>query len=111
MKSDALYLADITERIRRIQLSAAGGPEVFFASTEKQDAILHNLQLLGESVKRISEELKEGYPGVPWREIAAFRNVVVHDYMGLDLGLVWRIVSDRVPELQRQIERIVDEAR
>ena len=53
--------------------------------------------------------MKERHPEVPWREIAAFRNVVVHDYMGLDLGLVWRIVTDRVPELQRQIERIVDE--
>ena len=56
MKSDALYLADMTERIRRIQLSAFDGQETFFASTEKQDAILHNLQLLGESVRRISEE-------------------------------------------------------
>lgn len=107
MKSDALYLADITERVRRIQLSASDGQETFFASTEKQDAILHNLQLLGESVRRISEELKGRHPEVPWREIAAFRNVVVHDYMGLDLGLVWKIVIDRVPELQRQIEHIV----
>jgi uncharacterized protein with HEPN domain len=69
------------------------------------------LQLLGESVRRISEELKERHSEVPWREMAAFRNVVVHDYMGLDLGLVWRIVTDRVPELQQQIEQIVDESR
>jgi uncharacterized protein with HEPN domain len=111
VKSDALYLADITERIRRILSSAADGREAFLASTEKQDSILHNLQLLGESVRRVSDDLKGRYPEVPWRDIAAFRNVVVHDYLSIDLGLVWGILADRVPELQKQIERIVDEAR
>jgi hypothetical protein len=56
VKSDALYLADITERIRRILSSAADGREAFLASTEKQDSILHNLQLLGESVRRVSDD-------------------------------------------------------
>jgi len=111
VKSDALYLVDIVERIRRIQTSASEGREMFFSSTEKQDSILHNLRLLGESVRRISGDLKERHPEVPWREIAAFRNVVVHDYLSLDLGLVWKIVTDRVPELHRQIERIVGESR
>jgi uncharacterized protein with HEPN domain len=73
--------------------------------------ILHNLQLLGESARRMSDDLKGRYPEVPWRDIAAFRNVVVHDYLSIDLGLVWGILADRVPELQKQIERIVDEAR
>ena len=81
MKSDVLYVVDIAERIRRVHASAAEGRDTFFASYEKQDAILHNLQLLGESVRRVSEELKQRYPEVPWREIAAFRNVVVHEYM------------------------------
>jgi uncharacterized protein with HEPN domain len=107
VKSDALCLADITERIRRIRSSAADGREAFLASTEKQDSILHNLQLLGESVRRVSDDLKGRYPEVPWRDIAAFRNVVVHDYLSIDLSLVWGIVADRVPELQKQIERIV----
>ena len=109
MKSDVLYLVDIVERIRRVDASAAEGREMFLASVEKQDAILHNLQLLGESVRRISEELKTRRPDVPWRDIAAFRNVVVHDYLSVDLDLVWRIVVERMPELQLQIERIVEE--
>lgn len=111
MKSDVLYLADIAERIQRIRLSSADGREIFFASTEKQDAILHNLQLVGESVRRISEELKGRYPEVPWREIAAFRNVVVHNYLSLDLDVVWRIVVERVSELEQQIQRILAEIR
>lgn len=110
MKSNFLYLVDIAERIRRITASASAGREAFFFSTEKQDSILHNLQLLGESVRRISVDLKERHPEVPWREIAAFRNVVVHDYLSLDLDLVWQIVTDRIPELRRQIERIVEES-
>jgi len=111
VKSDLLYLVDIAERIRRVQVSALEGEATFNASLEKQDAILHNLQLLGESAKRISEDLKKRHPEVPWRDIAAFRNVIVHDYLGVDLALVWGIVADRIPELQQQIQRILDEAR
>jgi len=111
VKSDLLYLIDITERIRRVLASATEGRGVFLASVEKQDAILHNLQLLGESVKRVSDELKERYPEVPWRDIAAFRNVLVHDYMGIDLDLVWGIVTERIAPLQRQIEQILGEVR
>jgi len=62
-------------------------------------------------VRRVSDDLKGRYPEVPWRDIAAFRNVVVHDYLSIELSLVWGIVTERVPELQKQIERIVDEAR
>jgi uncharacterized protein with HEPN domain len=111
VKSDILYLVDIAERARRIHASAAEGRETFLASLEKQDSILHNLQLIGESVRRISDELKERYPEVPWRDIAAFRNVVVHEYLSVDLDLVWRIVAERIPELQVQVERILDETR
>jgi uncharacterized protein with HEPN domain len=53
--------------------------------------------------------LRTRHPEVPWREIAAFRNVVVHDYLSVDLDLVWRIVVERIPELRLQIERIFDE--
>jgi len=109
VKSDLLYITDIAERIRRVNASAAEGRDVFVSSVEKQDSILHNLQLLGQSVKNISDELKTRYPEVPWREIAAFRNVVVHDYLGVDLEIVWRIVTERIPELQGQVERIVYE--
>jgi uncharacterized protein with HEPN domain len=109
VKSNELYLADIVERMRRVRESAASGRDLFFASTEKQDAILHNLQLLGESVRRLSDELKSQHSEVPWRDIAAFRNVVVHEYTRIDLDVVWKIVTERIPELERQIERIVGE--
>lgn len=109
MKSNELYLADIVERMRRVRESAASGRDAFFSSTEKQDAILHNLQLLGESVRRLSDELKSHYPEVPWRDIAAFRNVVVHEYTRIDLDVVWEIVTERIPALEKQIERVGSE--
>ena len=111
MKSNELYLADIVERMRRVRESAAAGRDAFFSSTEKQDAILHNLQLLGESVRRLSDELKSRYSEVPWRDIAAFRNVVVHEYTRIDLDVVWGIVTERIPELERQIAQIAGENR
>ncbi len=109
MKSNELYLADIVERMRRVRESAASGRDAFFSSTEKQDAILHNLQLLGESVRRLSDELKSRYSEVPWRDIAAFRNVVVHEYTRIDLDVVWDIVTERIPVLEKQIERVASE--
>jgi uncharacterized protein with HEPN domain len=109
VKSNELYLADIVERMRRVRESAASGRDAFFSSTEKQDAILHNLQLLGESVRRLSDELKSRYSEVPWRDIAAFRNVVVHEYTRIDLDVVWDIVTERIPVLEKQIERVASE--
>ncbi|MGH9407483.1 MAG: HepT-like ribonuclease domain-containing protein [Terriglobia bacterium] len=72
----------------------------FFDSHTLQDAVLRNLQILGESAQRISPSLKEIYSEVEWRRIAAFRNVLVHNYLGIDLQKVWEIVQQDVPRLK-----------
>ncbi len=67
---------------------------------------MRNLQVLAESVQRLSDSLRQRYPDVEWRNIAAFRNVAVHDYLGLDFKQIWNIVEDDLPVLKRQIETI-----
>lgn len=75
--------------------------------TKTQDAVLRNLQILAESVRRVSDLLKKSHPEVDWRGIAAFRNVAVHDYLGIDLRQIWDIIERDLPDLQRKLDRIL----
>lgn len=99
MKDDRLYLIHIKECVESIQVYTAEGRGAFFADAKTQDAVLRRLQTLGESTRRLSDGLKNKHPGVDWRGIAAFRNVVVHDYLGVDLKQVWDIVENDLPAL------------
>jgi uncharacterized protein with HEPN domain len=80
---DSLYLIHILECIDRIERYAADGGDAFMDDTRTQDAVLRNLQTLAESTQRLSDELRQRYPHIEWRSIAAFRNVAVHEYLGI----------------------------
>ena len=109
MKDDSVLLLYIMECIRRIEQNAAGGREQFMASHSVQDAVLRNLQTLSESTQRLSDGLKAKYPDVEWRRVAAFRNVLVHDYLGIDLERIWAIVQSDVTELKRVISAMIED--
>jgi len=68
-----------------------------------QDAVIRNLQVLAESAKRLSDAAKSTHPAIHWTGIAGFRNMVVHDYFSVDLGVVWKIVAENVPALKSVI--------
>lgn len=107
MKDDQVYLAHISECLTKIERYVTGGREIFFADDMVQDAVIRNLQTLAESTRRLSETVKAARPEVEWRSIAAFRNVVVHDYLGLDLDQIWSIVDQDLPTLKRAIEALL----
>lgn len=71
-----------------------------------QDAVLRNLQTLAESAQRLAQPLKDTEPGIPWRSIAGFRNVLAHDYLAIDQAVVWSVVERDLPELASAIERM-----
>jgi len=108
MKDDRLYLVHIQEAIRWIEEFTAGGKESFLNDRKTQDAVLRNLHTLSESAKKISPELKSLHPQVDWRSISAFRNVVVHDYLGVDLDQIWDILEKDLPVLKQEINRILE---
>jgi uncharacterized protein with HEPN domain len=111
MKSDAVYLEHIQECIRRIEEHAAGGRDKFFQSLTLQDATLRNLQTLAESTQRLSPGLKASQPQVSWNGISGFRNVLVHNYLGVELDKVWEIIDNDLPLLKLAIAKMLsDEA-
>lgn len=109
MKDDRLYLIHVRECIGRIMLYTEDGKDLFFTDTRTQDAVIRNLQTLAESTQRVSPALRAKHAEIDWRSIASFRNVAVHDYLGIDLKQVWDIVERDLPDLKRKIEAILKE--
>jgi uncharacterized protein with HEPN domain len=107
VSDDGLYLIHILERIDRIEQYTASGCESFRQETMIQDAVLPDLHTLSESTQRVSNAVKDAHPEVDWRGIARFRNVVVHEYLGVDLSRIWDIVQNDLPDLKRAIALIL----
>ena len=106
MKDDRLYLDHVLNCIRPINRYCEDGERAFRESELIQDAVLRNLQTLAESTQRISDRLKDLHPEVDWRAIAGFRNVLVHDYLGINLARIWETVSVHLPAPGSQIDAI-----
>jgi uncharacterized protein with HEPN domain len=104
VKDDRVYLKHILRCIERIEEYTAGGRDSFFASHLIQDGVIRNLQTLAESSQHLSEVVKASQPLVDWKGLAGFRNVLVHNYLGVDLELVYRAVEQDVPKLKRPCE-------
>jgi uncharacterized protein with HEPN domain len=109
LKSDAVYLKHILEMVRRVAENTSGGREVFLTSHLHQDAVLRNRHTMTETTQRLSTDLKSRYPAIEWTRLAAFRNVLVHDYLGLDLDLVWSVVQNDVPEFGAAVRMILED--
>lgn len=103
---DALYLRHMLECIERIEEYVGGDEGRFRESRLVQDATIRNLQTLAESSQRLSATLRKTAPDVPWRAIAGLRNILVHDYLGVDIDAVWRIVAGDLPALRAALERL-----
>ena len=108
MKDDRLYLIHIREAIERIEEYTREGQEAFLEDHKTQDAVLRNLHTLAESAQRISSNLKAKHSQVDWRTLSAFRNVVVHDYLGISLDQIWDIIQNDLPALKKSITAILE---
>lgn len=106
MKDDAVYIEHILECVGRIERYTQGGKAAFFADSLIADAVIRNLQVLAESSQRLSTEIKARWPSVAWKEMSGFRNVLVHDYLGVDLNQIWDVVELDLPVLKSWMERI-----
>ena len=104
MKDIRVYLTHALECIARIERYTVGGEPTFVGSEMVQDAVVRNLQTLGQSLAQLPLNLKDAHAEIDWRSITGFRNVLVHGYLGVNLSRVWEIVQNDVPVLKRALE-------
>lgn len=109
MKDDRVYLEYIRDSIDRIMRYTSDGEKRFLTETLIQDAVLRNLQTMAESTQRLSEERKARYASINWRAIAGFRNVIVHNYLGISATRIWQIVVVDLPPLQETVSNMLAE--
>ncbi|MEP7367917.1 MAG: HepT-like ribonuclease domain-containing protein [Acidobacteriota bacterium] len=108
MRHDSLYLTDIVEAADHIADFIAGkGFDNFQQSELLRSGVLQKLTIIGEAAARVSEPLTSRNPDIPWPQIVAFRNILVHAYFGIDWDLVWRAAKNRCPELRNQVAAIL----
>lgn len=109
MMRDRVYLQHIVDAIVKIETYVQVGREEFLASSHWQDAVVRQLEIVGEASKRLSDDLRSRHDDIPWRRICGLRDVLIHDYMGVDLNAVWEVAKTQIPELKTRIDLILKE--
>lgn len=105
-EADCVLLAHMRDCLDRIVEYTHAERARFDTSRLVQDAVIRNLPTLAESSQRLSSEIKATEPLIPWRELAGFRNVILHGYLGVDLGAVWLVVEQDLPALSEAVNRM-----
>ena len=109
MRDPRERILDMLEAIERIERYAAKGRVEFEKDELIQTWMVHHLQIVGEAAPKLGREFHEQHPSIPWPQVVAMRNVLIHDYFGIDLEEVWRVIERDLPELKKKLERLIDE--
>lgn len=108
MKSDKVYLLNILDAIKRINKYLNGvSIEAFLKNTEKQDAVIRNIEIIGEAANSLSKEFHHKHKEIPWRDIIDMRNKLIHDYDSVDYAIVWDVYSSKLPALKKQLSLLL----
>ncbi|MEA5472233.1 DUF86 domain-containing protein [Spirulina sp. 06S082] len=108
MKENRIYLIHIRDCLQRIKSYTATGKDDFFQETIIQDSVIRNLEVMCESIKKLPDEWKASEPSIPWERIVGFRNRLAHEYLSLNLEVVWDVVENYLPDLESAIENIAE---
>jgi len=111
-RGDIELLDDISEAIRRLEIYSQNMRyEDFLEDTKTQDAVIRNLEIIGEAAKNITDELKEKHPQIPWKDLAGIRDKLIHHYFGVNLEIVWTIIDEDLPQLRKEIRQVKEKGK
>jgi len=107
-RDDIIYIRHILEAIEQINAYIGDMDKAAFRTDRmRQDAVIRQLEIIGEATKNISADLRQAYPETPWKDMAGMRDVLIHNYFGVDIGAVWRTVTQDLADLKQQISQIL----
>lgn len=109
MKDDKVYLLHMRDALQRVRDYTSAGKDTFFTDLKTQDAVIRNFEIIGEAAKRVSEATRDRAPRIPWRLIPGFRDILIHQYEGVDLQEVWKRVEQDVPQLLNALQTLLRE--
>jgi uncharacterized protein with HEPN domain len=105
LKDDEVYLLHIRKSIRKIRkYTTSIDRDAFLKNDLVQDAVIRQLEIIGEASKRVSERSREKYPGIPWKDISGMRDKLIHHYFGVDLDAVWLTVENDLQVLEKALK-------
>ena len=108
MKDDQAYIEHIQDCIKKVKAYTDDLDEDSFIENEMvQDAVIRNFEIIGEATKMISDNLKQSYYEIPWKEIAGMRDKLIHDYLGVDVYVIWETIKNDIPILEKFLDKII----
>jgi uncharacterized protein with HEPN domain len=107
MKDDRIYLLHIRDAAHRVLDYTRDGRDFFLADTKTQDAVIRNIEIIGEATKNLGDTLKTAHPSIPWKQIAGMRDTLIHRYFGVKLELVWQVVEGDLPRFLTQVDEML----
>ena len=109
-KDPTVFVQHMLECIRNIEEDTRGfSLKVFLRSRTIRDAVLRNLEIIGEAAKNVPAEFRRKYPAISWADLAGLRDKLIHDYFGVNLDIVWGVVEKELPLLKQELEKILQE--
>jgi len=107
-KDDTIFLAHILDSLKAIEdFTDKVGENDFYNNREKVDAVVRNLEIIGEAAKNLTVDFRLKYPQIPWKKIIGMRDNLIHEYFGVDKVEVWQTVKSDIPELKKEIELLL----
>lgn len=107
MKEDRVYLQHIQDAVTQILEYTKDGEAEFVEDRKIQDAVIRNLEIIDEAVKKISKSLRDKNTDIPRKQISGMRDEMIHEYFGVDLDIVWNVVKKDIPPLQKKIKELL----
>ena len=109
-RDSRVYLEDILGAIGKIQRYTKGlSKQTFGADDKTLDAAIRNLEVIGEAVKQLPADLRAQEPGIDWHKIAGLRDILIHQYFGIDVDILWDIIQNKLPALEASVTRLLQE--